>query len=113
MRGAPKSAPLRAVATAALVAALFAAVGVFHTFVRLAVVDQAYLLSRVEGENRVLSRENEQLRAEHATLKSPTRIEPIAQRQGLARPLPGQVIRIDRPLRNARAEAARNGRRSP
>jgi cell division protein FtsL len=110
MKSAPRSSPLRAVAMAAVVAALFTAVGVFHTFVRLAVTEQAYLLSKVEGENRSLARENEQLRAEFATLKSPSRIEPIARSQGLDRPAPGQIIRVDGALRTARADANRDGR---
>jgi cell division protein FtsL len=90
----PRASPVGAVTTAAAVAALFTTVGVFHTFVRLAVLDEAYQLSRVEAEQRSLVRENEQLRVELATLHSPARIEPLAKKLGMVRPDPGQVRRI-------------------
>jgi cell division protein FtsL len=93
----PRASPVGAVTTVAAIAALFTAVGVFHTFIRLGVVDQAYALSRVEGEHRTLSRENEQLRVELATLRSPSRIEPLGRNMGLVRPDPTQVIRVGSP----------------
>lgn len=93
----PRASPVGAITTAAVVAALFTAVGVFHTFIRLSVVDKAYELSRVEVENRRLSRENEQLRVELASLRSPSRIEPLARSKGLVRPEPSRILHVGAP----------------
>ena len=90
----PRASPVGAITTAAIVAALFTAVGVFHTFIRLSVVDRAYELSRVEAEHRSLARENEQLRVELASLRSPSRIEPLAKNMGLVRPEPSRILHL-------------------
>ncbi len=127
MRPSPGSRPstLRAVAMAAMVAGMFTAVGVLHTFIRLAVVDEAYALSRDEADHRSLVRENEQLGVELATLRSPSRVEPLARGLGLVRPEPAQIVRVGVPHAPPGAAASRvavsrtapsatgQGRRSP
>lgn len=103
----PRSSTARAVATVGIAAALFAGVGVLHTAIRVAAVDQAYRLSTIEAEVRHRVRENEQLRVELATLNSPARLEPLGRKHGLVRADPG-VIRRASPaalaLQKARAE---------
>ncbi len=87
-------APARGVATFALVAGMFVVAGVLHTSVRVAFVDEAYALSRVEAEHRALAAENAQLKVEWATLRSPARIEPLAHKLGLVRPSPHQIVSV-------------------
>jgi cell division protein FtsL len=103
---------MRAVAMGTAIAALFTGAGVLHTCIRVAVLDEAYKLSTIETEHRALSRENEQLRVEAATLRSPGRIEPLAKSLGLERPQPAQVIAVRpaaRGLKDAHAERPRIG----
>lgn len=72
---------------------LFAAAGVVHVTSRVMVVDTGYKLSRLEGEQRTLARENAKLRLELATLKSPARLEELARAKlGMAPPPPGSVL---------------------
>ncbi len=64
---------------AALAAFLLAAVGVMHVTSRVMVVSMGYELSRLDAEQTELSRENDALKVELATQKSPTRIETLAK----------------------------------
>ena len=50
----------------ALLAALFAAVGILHVTSRVLVVDAGYKLSRLEEENRQLTLRNDRLKLELA-----------------------------------------------
>jgi cell division protein FtsL len=90
----------RAVFFAALVAVLFAAVGIFHTASRVAVVRAGYELGQVEREYRELLREREHLRMEKATLRSAPRLEAFARaRLGMSAPAAGQLISMHGPAR--------------
>ena len=81
----------------ALIAALFAAVGLFHTSSRVAVVKAGYALGKVSREHSDLMREHEHLEMERATLRSASRLEAIAKaRLGLVPPVAGQVAAMGR-----------------
>ncbi|WP_223636418.1 cell division protein FtsL [Corallococcus sp. EGB] len=74
---------------------LFAAVGILHVTSRVLVVDMGYRLSNAEGENRSLTRENDRLKLELATLKAPARLERVAREQlGMAMPKGGAVVSL-------------------
>ncbi|QAT87346.1 Cell division protein FtsL [Corallococcus coralloides] len=74
---------------------LFAAVGILHVTSRVLVVDMGYRLSNAEGESRSLTRENDRLKLELATLKAPGRLERVAREQlGMAMPRGGAVVSI-------------------
>ncbi|WP_163995197.1 cell division protein FtsL [Pyxidicoccus caerfyrddinensis] len=94
---------------AVLFFALFAAVGMLHVTSRVLVVDMGYRLSREEAESRTLTRENDRLKLELATLKAPARLERVAREQlGMAMPNGGAVVSLaaEKPARgDARAEA--------
>ncbi len=93
----------RYVALAAVIAAMFAAVGVLHAYSRVAAVNQGYRLSKAEARHRELLREHESLKMERATLKSAPRLESLARNQlGMAPPTSGQVIPLsDKPTKLA------------
>ena len=85
----------RVVLAGALVAALFAAVGVFHAATHVSVVRAGYELGQVEAKYREALRENEHLKMERATLRSAPRLEAIARaRLGLVPPSASQVVAI-------------------
>ncbi len=95
VRKAITAGQARAVFFAALVATMFAAVGLFHTASRVAVVRAGYELGKVEREYRELLREREHLRMERATLRSAPRLEAFARaRLGMAPPAAGQLIAV-------------------
>ncbi|MGI5861186.1 MAG: cell division protein FtsL [Myxococcales bacterium] len=95
VRRAVSAGQARVVLNFALVAAMFAAVGVFHASTRVAVVKAGYELGKVEREYRELLREHEHLKMERATLRSAARLEAIAKAKlGLAPPVAGQVITV-------------------
>jgi cell division protein FtsL len=95
---------------AALLCALFAAVGIVHVTSRVIVVDIGYKLSRLEQEGRALDRERDQLKLELATLKSPARLEKIArERLGMVPPPAGTVITLS----TQPAKAISRGRSQP
>ncbi|OJH34220.1 cell division protein FtsL [Cystobacter ferrugineus] len=67
--------------------ALFAGVGILHVTSRVLVVDMGYRLSRAEAEERALTRENDRLKLELATLKNPARLEKLAREKlGMSMP---------------------------
>ncbi len=99
-------AVLRQLLPALAVCALFAAAGILHAGGRLLVVRAGYKLSDLQAENRVLTRENDRLRLELATLKGPGRLEQVARGElGMAPPSANQVITM--------TPAPRLGRTSP
>ncbi|NOK31772.1 cell division protein FtsL [Corallococcus exercitus] len=74
---------------------LFAGVGILHVTSRVLVVDMGYRLSNAEGESRSLTRENDRLKLELATLKAPGRLERVAREQlGMAMPKGGAVVSL-------------------
>lgn len=91
--GLPLSVILLELLPAALLVALFAAVGVVHVSARVMVVKMGYELSRLNDERSALAREHDKLKLELATLKAPARLEALARtRLGLAPPAPGVVL---------------------
>jgi cell division protein FtsL len=91
-------------------AALFAAVGILHVTSRVFVVDVGYRLSNAEAESRNLTRENDRLKLELATLKAPARLEKLAREQlGMVMPAGSAVVALQPELpgarRNGKAEA--------
>ncbi len=77
---------------AALVGFLLAAVGVMHVTSRVMVVSLGYELSRLDGQQTELLRENDALKVELATVKSPARLESTAKGKiGLVAP-PGNAM---------------------
>jgi cell division protein FtsL len=83
---------LRPLVPAVLCCALFAGVGIAHVGSRVLVVNVGYRLSSLEQDNRTLTRENDRLRLELATLKNPNRLERLAQEQGMHPPAAGTVL---------------------
>jgi cell division protein FtsL len=72
---------------AVLLFALFAGVGILHVTSRVLVVVLGYRLSRAETEERALTRENDRLKLELATLKNPARLEKLAREKlGMSMP---------------------------
>lgn len=80
---------------AALVVALLAAVGIVHVTSRVLVVTVGYELSRLDAQATELTRENDRLKLELATLKSPARLEEAARtRLNLAAPPAAAVVHL-------------------
>ncbi len=80
---------------AALAVMLLAVVGVIHVTSRVMVVRMGYELSKLDSQTTELTRENDQLRLELATLKSPTRLEATARSKfGLGPPSATTVIHV-------------------
>lgn len=74
---------------------VFAGVGVMHVMSRVRVVDSGYRLSLLQGKNQQLMLDNDRLKLELATLKSPSRLEKVAREQlGLAPPPAGAVLTV-------------------
>jgi cell division protein FtsL len=93
---------------AALLCALFAGVGIVHVSSRVLVVRTGYTLSTLEQESRELQRENDRLKLELATLKSPSRLEQVARAElRMGPPGAGAVFTLQKP------GAARLGRTPP
>ncbi|HEX8701051.1 MAG TPA: cell division protein FtsL [Myxococcaceae bacterium] len=98
---------------AVLLSALFVAVGILHVTSRVLVVDMGYRLSRAESESRTLTRENDRLKLELATLKAPTRLERLAREQlGMAMPAGSAVIALPPELPGVKRNTARAEARS-
>lgn len=95
---------------AVLLFALFAGVGILHVTSRVLVVDMGYRLSKAQAEERALTRENDRLKLELATLKNPARLEKLAREKlGMSMPSGSLVIALPKEApgskRNARVEA--------
>ena len=89
--------------------AIFVAVGIVHVASRVLVMDAGYKLHKLESEHRRLTQDNDKLKLELATLRSPSRLEKIAREKlNMAAPPVGAVISVDaRPTKMARASAAK------
>ncbi len=93
---------------AVFLCALFVAVGILHVTSRVLVVDMGYRLSKAESESRSLTRENDRLKLELATLKAPARLERLAREQlGMAMPAGSAVIALPPQLPGPKRAAAR------
>jgi cell division protein FtsL len=80
---------------AALAIALLAAVGVVHVTSRVLVVKVGYELSRLDQEASALTRDNDRLKLELATLRSPARLESIARTQlGMGPPAASSIFHL-------------------
>lgn len=93
--------------------ALFAAVGIVHVASRVLVMDAGYRLHALESDSRALTRENDRLKLELATLRSPSKLERIArERLGMSAPPATAVITVEAPrsLRLARAHPGDEGK---
>lgn len=90
---------------AVLLFTLFAAVGILHVTSRVLVVDMGYRLSKAESEGRSLTRENDRLKLELATLKAPARLEKLAKEQlGMMMPPGSAVVSVQPQLPNTRRQ---------
>jgi cell division protein FtsL len=98
---------LRQLLPAALLGLLFATVGVLHVMARVLVVHAGYRLSQLESDGRDLARENDRMKLELATLRSPARLEKIAREQlGLAPPAAGAVLTVRRRIEEPQPSVA-------
>ncbi|MFT3842360.1 MAG: cell division protein FtsL [Myxococcaceae bacterium] len=77
---------------AALLVALFAAVGIVHVTGRVLVVKVGYQLSKLDADREVLTREHDRLQLELATEKAPARLEAYAKSMGMAAPAPSTIL---------------------
>lgn len=111
--GPSLSSVLLGLLPAVLLFSLFTAVGLLHVTARVMVVDSAYRLSRLEQEGRRLTLDNDKLKLELATLKSPARLEKLAREQlGMAPPTAAAVLSPSRAHARAPAVASRRPERS-
>jgi cell division protein FtsL len=98
---------------AVLLFALFAAVGILHVTSRVLVVDMGYRLSKAQSEGNTLTRENDRLKLELATLKAPARLERLAREQlGMAMPAGSAVVSLPLELPGKRGQG-KSGVRKP
>jgi cell division protein FtsL len=81
----------------AILCLLFASVGILHVTSRVRIVSVGYELSELENEHRELTRENDRLKLELATLKSPSRLERLAREKLGMGPPPATSIVLLQP----------------
>lgn len=75
-----------------IISLLAAALAIFFIWTRVETIKYSYEITRAERTYRELQCENEKLRVELATLRSPARIEHIARSiLGLRPPAKGQI----------------------
>jgi len=90
---------------------LITAVGLVHVTGRVMVVDAGYRLSRAEAESRTLQRENDRLKLELATLKTPARLGRLAREKlGMGLPAAGAVLAVGPQRSGPGRVQARGGR---
>jgi cell division protein FtsL len=93
--GLPLSVILGEILPAALAVMLLAAVGIMHVTSRVLVVSQGYELSRLDAQSTELTRENDRLKLELATLKGPQKVEAVARTKlGMVTPSAAQVFHV-------------------
>ncbi len=97
---------------AALLVALFAAVGIVHVTGRVLVVKVGYQLSKLDAEREVLTREHDRLQLELATEKAPARLEAYAKSMGMAAPAPSTILHA-RAAENRPSPLGEGGRALP
>lgn len=78
--------------TLAVGIALFLAVGLFHIWSRVAILDQGYAIGRQRQNREELLQDRKALQLEIARLRDPARLERAAVSLGLAAPTPGQIV---------------------
>jgi cell division protein FtsL len=82
---------------AALAIALLAAVGIVHVTSRVLVVKVGYELSKLDAEATALTRDNDRLKLELATMKSPAKLEAAARAQlGMVPPAATAIIHVEK-----------------
>lgn len=64
----------------------------FHVWVRVQVVEVGYQIRELSTRHEELRREQHNLRLERTTLRSPVRLEAVAQQLGLRRPPQKEVM---------------------
>ena len=97
---------------AVMLAALFAAVGILHVTSRVLVVDMGYRLSKAQSEGSSLTRENDRLKLELATLKAPARLEKLAREQlGMVMPPGSAVVSLQPELPGVRRQGQGEARK--
>ena len=112
-RGVTLTGVLKHLLPPAILFLFFAAAGVVHVTSRVLVVDAGYKLSRLEAEQRSLSRENAKLKLELNTLKAPARLEQLARTKlGMTPPPPGSVLSPSAPAPKAAQAPAPVAQRS-
>ena len=98
---------------AVLLFALFAAVGILHVTSRVQVVDMGYRLSKAQSEGNALTRENDRLKLELATLRAPARLEKLAREQlGMMMPSGSAVVSLPPELPGARRQGKPEARKA-
>jgi cell division protein FtsL len=78
---------------AALAVMLLAVVGIVHVTSRVMVVKMGYALSKLDAQANELSRENDALKVQLATITSPAQLAPLAKAQ-LSMQVPTVVIPV-------------------
>ena len=69
------------------------AISIFFVWSRTEMVRLEYQISRMERQVRDLRQEEQRMRLEVASLRSPQRIEAVASNDlGMSRPKPGQIV---------------------
>lgn len=97
---------------AVLLFALVAAVGILHVTSRVLVVDMGYRLSKAQSEGNALTRENDRLKLELATLKAPARLEKLAREQlGMMMPSGSAVVSLPPELPGSRRQGRPEARK--
>jgi cell division protein FtsL len=91
--GVPLSVIVLELFPAALAVFLLATVGVVHVTSRVLVVRMGYELSTLDARSAELTRENDALRLELASLTAPARLAPVAKQQ-LGMQVPSVVIPV-------------------
>ncbi len=90
----PVAVTVAAVVWTTLGFGLLSALLVAHAAGRIGVVDEWLALSRLQTEEQALSRENNRLRLEVLTLRSPARLEKLNRdKLGLVQPSAADVLR--------------------
>lgn len=74
---------------------LFLAVGLFHVWSRVAIIEQGYALSRQRSLREEMRQEQRSLTLQIARLRDPARLEKAAQSFQLTAPRPGQIIILE------------------
>lgn len=93
---AARSGPrLSVLLTVGLGVVLFLAVGLFHVWSRVAIIEQGYALSRQRSLREEMLQEQRSLTLEIARLRDPARLEKAAQSYELAAPRPGQIVILE------------------
>lgn len=107
VQGPALGALLRGLLPAVLFFAALCGLGILHVTGRVLVVDAGYRLSRLQGENRELERENHRLKLERATLTNPQRLEELARtRLEMGAPAPSAILSVPAPAAGTVAAAA-------